>query len=95
MFQFACAINPVSGKREVILMSEEEEREIDEREALKVAEFMGLVADPELVSYLNELGQAMAASAPRRKLDYHFNVVEMDAPNAFALPGGHIYVSRG
>ena len=50
IIQFACAINPVSGKREVILMSEEEEREIDEREALKVAKFMGLVEDPELLS---------------------------------------------
>ncbi|MFB0979189.1 MAG: M48 family metalloprotease, partial [Myxococcota bacterium] len=95
IFQFACAINPVSGKREIILMSEEDEREIDEQEALKVAALMGLVEDPELLSYLKELGEAMAASAPRRKLDYHFNVVEMDAPNAFALPGGHIYVSRG
>lgn len=94
-FQLACAINPVSGRREVILMSEEDEREIDEREARKVAELMGLVDDPELIAYLEELGQAMAASAPRRKLDYHFNVVEMDVPNAFALPGGHIYVSRG
>lgn len=76
-------------------MSEEEEHEIDEREARKVAEILGLVDAPELSAYVEELGQAMAAHAPRRKLDYHFNVVEMDVPNAFALPGGHIYVSRG
>ena len=76
-------------------MSEEDEQEIDKREAKKVAELMGLVEDTELSAYVEELGQAMAASAPRRKLDYHFNIVEMDVPNAFALPGGHIYVSRG
>lgn len=93
--QLACAVNPVSGRRQVILMSEEDEREIDEREARKIAEILGLVDAPELAAYIEELGQAMAAHAPRRKLDYHFNIVEMDAPNAFALPGGHIYVSRG
>ncbi|MBW2387898.1 MAG: M48 family metalloprotease [Deltaproteobacteria bacterium] len=76
-------------------MSEEEEHEIDEREARKVAEILGLVDAPELSAYVEELGQAMAVHAPRRKLDYHFNVVEMDVPNAFALPGGHIYISRG
>ena len=91
----ACAVNPVSGRREVILMSEEEEREISEREARRVEEIMGLVDAPELAAYVEELGQAMAAHAPRRELDYHFGIVEMDVPNAFALPGGHIYVSRG
>ncbi|MFT5696542.1 MAG: putative Zn-dependent protease, partial [Myxococcota bacterium] len=94
-FQFGCAVNPVSGRREVILMSEEDEQEVDQREAQRVAEVMGLVEAPELSAYVEKLGQAMAASAPRRKLDYHFNIVEMDVPNAFALPGGHIYVSRG
>lgn len=91
----ACAINPVSGKREVILMSEEDEREIDEREAKKVEEILGLIDAPELAAYVESLGQAMAAHAPKRKLDYHFGIVEMEVPNAFALPGGHIYVSRG
>lgn len=85
----------MSGKRQIILMSEEEEHEIDEREARKVEEILGLVDAPELTAYVEELGQLMATHAPRRKLDYHFNVVEMDVPNAFALPGGHIYVSRG
>lgn len=91
----SCAINPVTGKRQVILMSEEDEQRIDEREAQRVAEFMGLVEDEKLQKYLNELGQELASRAPRRKLEYHFNIVDMDAPNAFALPGGHIYVSRG
>lgn len=95
LFQIGCAVNPVSGRREVILMSEEDEQEIDQREAQRVAEVMGLVDAPELAAYVEKLGQAMAASAPRRKLDYHFNIVEMEVPNAFALPGGHIYVSRG
>jgi predicted Zn-dependent protease len=95
VLQVACAVNPISGRRQIILMSEEDERAIDEREAKRVEEFMGLVDTPELSAYVEELGQAMAARAPRRQLDYHFNIVEMSEPNAFALPGGHIYVSRG
>ncbi len=91
----ACAVNPVTNRREIILMSEEEEQEIDDREAENVAAILGLVDDPALSAYVNEIGQAMAKRAPYRDLDYHFAVVEMDAPNAFALPGGHIYVSRG
>ena len=76
-------------------MSEADERAIDEREARKVEEIMGLIDAPELAAYVEQLGQAMAERAPRRNLDYHFNIVEMDVPNAFALPGGHIYISRG
>ncbi len=95
LLQMACAVNPVTGRRQVILMSEEDERVIDEREARKVEQILGLVDAPELAAYVDALGQAMAAHAPRRQLDYHFNIVEMDVPNAFALPGGHIYVSRG
>ncbi len=91
----SCAVNPVSGRREVILMSEEDEREISEREAKKVEEILGLVDAPDLAAYVEQLGQAMAAHAPKRELDYHFNIVEMDVPNAFALPGGHIFISRG
>ncbi len=90
-----CVVNPVSGKRQIILMSEQEEQEIDQREAKNVEEMMGIVASPELNHYVNALGQAMVRNAPYRDLDYHFAVVEMDVPNAFALPGGHIYVSRG
>jgi predicted Zn-dependent protease len=95
LLQTACAVNPVSGRRQVILMSEADERAIDEREARKVEEIMGLIDAPELAAYVERLGQAMADHAPRRQLDYHFNIVEMDVPNAFALPGGHIYISRG
>jgi predicted Zn-dependent protease len=91
----SCAINPVTGKRQVILMSEEDEQRIDEREARSIAEYIGLVEDEELGAYVEKIGQELASRAPRRELDYHFNVVEMDAPNAFALPGGHVYISRG
>jgi len=91
----ACSTNPVSGRREVILMSEEKEQEIDEREARAVEQQVGLIADEEIAGYIDAIGQELATYSPRPEVDYHFNVVEMDEPNAFALPGGHIYVTRG
>ncbi len=93
----ACATtpNPVTGRPEVVLMTPEQERELDEREAEKVAAQMGLVQDEELQAYVREIGAALARHSPRKGVDYRFAVIEMDMPNAFALPGGHIYVSRG
>ncbi|MBW1837936.1 MAG: M48 family metalloprotease, partial [Deltaproteobacteria bacterium] len=90
-----CAINPVSGRPEVTLISENTERELGTREALKVEQTMGLVQDPELVAYVETLGGRLAAHSPRRDVDYTFHVVDMVEPNAFALPGGYVYVSRG
>jgi predicted Zn-dependent protease len=87
--------NPATGRPEVILMTPQQERELDEEEAAKVAVQLGLVQDEALQSYVRELGAALARQSPRDKIDYRFAVVEMDAPNAFALPAGHIYVSRG
>jgi len=91
----SCASNPVTGERQMIFMSVEAERRIDEEAAKQVEAQLGLIEDPELSAYVNELGQALAKNSPRQNVRYHFHVVAMDEPNAFALPGGHIYVSRG
>jgi predicted Zn-dependent protease len=56
---------------------------------------MGLVRDPALEAYVQALGARLAALSPRQDVSYTFHVVDMAEPNAFALPGGHIYVSRG
>jgi predicted Zn-dependent protease len=91
----ACARNPVTGKQQVIFMSEETEERIDEENARLVEAQLGLVEDLELTAYVNEVGQALATHSPRQNVRYRFHVVKMDEPNAFALPGGHIYISRG
>jgi len=93
----ACStgVNPATGRREVVLMSTQEEKKIDETQAREVEAQLGLVRDPELLAYLDAIGQALAAHSPRRDVNYHFEIVEMEEPNAFALPGGHIFVSRG
>jgi len=92
----ACtSVNPVTGRREVILMSEEQEQKIDEQASREIEGQLGVARDPDLVAYVQAVGEAMAAHSPRKDVDYQFAVVEMEEPNAFALPGGHVYVSRG
>src|SRR5262247_2519068 len=56
---------------------------------------MGLLDDPALVAYVQALGQRLAAQSPRRDVEYRFQVVDRVEPNAFALPGGYIYMTRG
>ncbi len=91
----ACAVNPVTGKRELILMSPEREAEIGRAAAKQVADEMGLVEDDALLSYVGEIGARIASVSPRTDVQYQFHVVDLPEPNAFALPGGYIYVSRG
>ena len=87
--------NPVTGRREVVLMSAADDREIDAQAAQQIEAQMGLVRNEALTAYVERVGQRVAEHSPRKDVIYSFGVVEMDEPNAFALPGGHIYVSRG
>jgi predicted Zn-dependent protease len=95
LFLLGCAVNPVTGARELVLMSPEREAQIGREAAIQVAEEMGLVESPGLSAYVNEIGERLARHSPRRDVVYRFAVVDMMEPNAFALPGGYIYVSRG
>jgi len=76
-------------------MTTEREIALGRGAAQEVERELGLVRDPELVAYVRALGARLAALSPRKDLAYDFNVVDMPEANAFALPGGHIYVSRG
>ena len=80
---------------EIVLRSEGDERRAGADMAKEVAEEFGLVEDPALVAYVNQIGMRLARFAPPRDFDYRFRIVDQEAPNAFALPGGQIYVSRG
>lgn len=96
LLALACTtVNPVTGRRQVVLMSPEDERRVDAEAAQQIEQQYGLVRDPELAAYVDAVGQALAKHSPRQDVLYSFQIVEMDEPNAFALPGGHIYVSRG
>jgi len=91
----ACATNPVTGKREFTLMSESQEIQLGLQSDAEVRQEMGLYDDPALQRYVQDIGKRLAATSERPKLPWQFAVVDVAAVNAFALPGGFIYVTRG
>ena len=96
VFVVGCAVNPVTGKRELSLVSEAQELEIGKQNYAPMRQMQGgdYVADPKVVAYVQEVGQKLAAVADR-KLPYEFRVINDSTPNAWALPGGKIAVNRG
>ena len=91
----ACATNPVTGEREFTLMSEEQELALGQQADVEVQQQMGLYEDEELQQYVQDLGLSLAALSHRPDLPWQFAVVDSPAINAFALPGGYIYLTRG
>ena len=90
-----CARNPVTGKNELSLVSEAQEIQMGQQAAQQVQQSMGFVDDPELQRYVSDIGMRMAAQSERPDLPWEFHVVDDAAVNAFAIPGGFIYVTRG
>lgn len=91
----ACATNPATGKRELSLMSEAQEIELGKQMDGEVRREMGLYNDAELQRYVESVGMRLARASERPTLPWHFAVVDEPAINAFALPGGYIYLTRG
>jgi predicted Zn-dependent protease len=91
----ACATNPVTGRPQVVLMSEAQEIQMGKEAAPQIAASMGLYEDAELQRYVEGIGLRMAASSQRPQLPWQFRVIDDSAVNAFAVPGGFIYVTRG
>jgi predicted Zn-dependent protease len=91
----ACTVNPTTGRPTPVLSSAKSESKTGAVVAQMVEEQIGLVDDPRLVAYVRAIGRRVAAQSPRKDVEYRFFVVDMQDPNAFALPGGYIYVSRG
>lgn len=91
-----CAKNPVSKSSEFVLMSEAQELELGQKMAFEVEKQMPLLPeDDPLVRYVDVVGQRLATVSDRQDLYYRFNVVDDGTINAFALPGGYIYIHRG
>jgi predicted Zn-dependent protease len=91
----ACARNPVTGRRQLSLVSEQEEIDLGREAAQQVVEQMGRYPDPEIQTYVAGIGKRMAAASERPDLPWSFTVLDDPAVNAFALPGGPIFVTRG
>ncbi|HLL48728.1 MAG TPA: M48 family metalloprotease [Longimicrobiaceae bacterium] len=90
-----CAVNPVTGERQLSLVSESQEVQIGQQAAQEAAQSIGLVEDPALQAYVQRIGAGLAARSERPNLPWSFRVVDDPTPNAFALPGGPIFVTRG
>ncbi|MGH6691238.1 MAG: M48 family metalloprotease, partial [Gammaproteobacteria bacterium] len=91
----ACATNPVTGKRELSLMSEGQEIAIGKENHPQILAEMGQYNDPALQQYVRDLGQRLAKTSERPSLPWTFTVVDQPVVNAFAVPGGFIYITRG
>ena len=90
-----CATNPATGRRQLMLMSEAEEIQIGQQSHAEITQTMGLYDDPELQAYVRGIGEKLAAASHRPDLPWNFAVVDEPAVNAFAVPGGFIYLTRG
>jgi predicted Zn-dependent protease len=91
----SCAVNPATGEREFMLVSESQEISMGREADPSVTQSYGLVDDPELQAYVSDLGTRLAEASERPQLPWSFKVVDDPIVNAFALPGGFIYVTRG
>jgi predicted Zn-dependent protease len=96
VFLYGCAVNPVTGKNELALVSESQEINIGRENYVPSRQMQGgdYTVNPELSAYVNEVGQKLAAVSDR-KLPYEFTVLNNSTPNAWALPGGKLAVNRG
>jgi len=91
----ACAVNPVSGKKELMFFSEKQEIAMGQETDQQIRQQFGIYDDKGLNEYVNRIGQSMVRHSHRPNLPYHFAVLDTPVVNAFAAPGGFIYVTRG
>ena len=96
VFLAGCAVNPVTGKNELMLLDETQEINMGAKQFEPTQQSQGgrYVSDPNLTRYVSEIGQRLARVADR-SLPYEFVIIDDSTPNAWALPGGKIAVNRG
>lgn len=90
-----CARNPVTGKNELMLLSKQQEVAMGQQSDPEIVAFFGLYEDERLQAFINEKGKQMAAVSHRKELPYEFKIVDSPVVNAFAVPGGFVYFTRG
>ena len=90
-----CAVNPATGAREFMLVSESQEIQMGAQSDPAVIAQFGLYPDSSIQQYVRGIGDGLAARSERPQLPWTFRVVDDPLVNAFALPGGYIYITRG
>jgi len=91
----SCAVNPVTGKKQIMLMSEAQEVALGISYDPQVLATFGVYDDPGLQAFVQAKGTEMGKISHRPNLEYHVKVVDSPVVNAFAVPGGFIYLTRG
>jgi predicted Zn-dependent protease len=90
-----CAVNPATGERQLSFIGEGQEVEMGRNADEQIVASMGLYPDSSLQRYVDRIGQEMAAASERPDLPWTFRVLDDPTVNAFALPGGFVYLTRG
>lgn len=91
----SCATNPATGERMLSLVSESQEIELGQAYSQQVEATMAVYDDADLGAYVDQIGQGLAAVSERPQLPWSFKVIDDPTVNAFAVPGGFLYVTRG
>ena len=91
----SCAVNPVTGKKQLMFMSEKQEVELGRQYDPEVIATFGEYQSPELLAFVQERGTEMGKISHRPKIEYHVRILDSPVINAFAVPGGYIYFTRG
>jgi predicted Zn-dependent protease len=92
---FSCATNPVTGRMELMLLSEQDEIAMGRSTDPQVVQTYGIYENRELAAYIRDLGRRMGGISHRPQLSYEFKVMDSPVINAFAVPGGYVYLTRG
>jgi predicted Zn-dependent protease len=90
-----CASNPVSGGKDFVLMSEQQEIQMGAQAHQDIQKEYAALDNPGLQAYVNGIGQNLAKHSHRPELQWTFTVLDSSEVNAFALPGGYVYITRG
>ncbi|MFL6292905.1 MAG: M48 family metalloprotease, partial [Thermoanaerobaculia bacterium] len=91
----SCSTNPATGKKQIAFIGEEQEIAMGREADQQIVQSLGLYDDKDVQAYVSRLGKELAASSERPNLPWTFRVVDDPVVNAFALPGGYVYVTRG
>lgn len=91
-----CAVNPITGQEELMFISENQDIKIGQKYAPEIEKQLGgKIDDESLQNYIDSVGQRIARISHRPNWEFHFTAVEHKMINAFALPGGHVFVTKG
>jgi len=95
-FCAGCAINPITGEEDLMFYPEDKDIAIGKKYAPEVEKQLdGRIANEDLQNYIDRIGQKIARVSQRPDLEYHFVALQDESTNAFALPGGYVFVLRG